>query len=184
LLLKPVFRKSGITSPLSIGQATQARNPFKRCIQGNNRLSVVAAESRDPIVILAQTPACPPHFPVQVSRRFGYSIVEAIDGPPFKVFPCGIRREEGWRDLGQADNGGPDTLCPMSGQEGLGGTGNSAGSFPEPGELGTGCRRSFPTARTASTFLLDTIKHLQIDLGRGCLLQLIKKFTGRVRRPV
>src|SRR5437016_4026735 len=63
----------------------QARNPLEGSVQANDGLAVVAAEARDPVVVLSKLLAGMPYCPVQVSRGLGNPVVKPIDAPLLEV---------------------------------------------------------------------------------------------------
>jgi hypothetical protein len=112
-----------------VGEPAESTNTVKRAIQADDRLPVVETEAGDPIVIFPEPLS---HSPIQVSGEPGDAIMEPVNAPMAEVFPSSVSRWKRNRYLGEADNGGPQELWPLSGNESPGRANPESASLSDP----------------------------------------------------
>src|SRR3989442_97836 len=79
-------------------------------LQAYDRLPMVTAKARNPIVVFPKPLPDAHHFPVHVRSRFRDSAMDRQNRPPFEIFPSFPGRLKPGSDFAQADNGRANQL--------------------------------------------------------------------------
>ncbi len=103
----------------SISEPAQTGNTIKRRVPAYEWFAIIKGETRDPIVILPQSPARPNQFTVKISGGFRYAAVQWVNPPSAEISP-GIRGpQKNNRCFSHADDASPNRSRPVGGHEGL-----------------------------------------------------------------